>query len=786
MHSPGLAPPERVGARSVIDPALALYEELAQQNAEALFSERAFVDAFITERVGVGAHPVLQEQLTAAGGILEWQLFGEPGDPLPPGLVKVVNRDLHGMEVQLDPRYGQDFYGIMLAWGKAGLDNFWETRIQRRTADYEDLHPHLHALFASTPLGKRLCAFSEQPPVAAEERPLPDYLVAARLAPVKHHLAALYGIEYPHRVENHANARIPLRTAQARIELETTLFQRHAAGPDLAFDHARAYITGLIREHYKKEDPNLEVYGQPHLTTDYNQGMAVATNQGEKHLQLRKVLQPLISEMYGPTDYRIETFDDLAMNIAYAVFTGSSLPYDSFLDRMLRQSFQLSKHPAATSMVAEEPWWSRTLHAALKEPPDEAIPYTTYAGLLQQNDHLREETSGWSIDSLTGEQLSDKLNTKKGSIAVDKSYHGSATRIATTRPKDSSIGPYGPDATLTITEGEARYNATDPYIPGFHLVGRQAIAGSWAVEYKFEPASEGDPYVPCLVAVPDDGKAALADAYRTIGMTHLADLVENDAALTVESLRSYITEDIIYPYPTTETSSGGGNETLGIFRVFVENGKLATQCSGTALFIKCSIDTAFGHGYANVIQGRAVPMLTTDLTAVEHAQVAANLEGKLYLLDAFPSSSTFMPGMAPNAPERNLLTRAALYPTDAFRSHIASRQLASVIENGRRALEDELAHFFNARSPEHLHNTVAHLGEDDPIFRTMRHFHLARKHGRIDRPELEKTMWFLDVLINNEVPTATPKSRYTAGLLRLTRHELANLLAASTHSQQLI
>ncbi len=386
-----------VESSPVIDAASALHEGLARCNAGALLDELTFVDEFVNERVGVATHPVLQERLTAAGGILEWQLFGDTGDPLPLGLLKVVDKDTHGTEIKLDPRYGQDFYGIMGEWGKAGLQAFWDTRIQRRADGYETLHDQLRSLFASTPLGKRLFAFAMQPHVVPEEQPLPEYMKVARLEPIKRQLAAVFEIEPPRQVENDCSARIPLRKEIGRLELETMVVHSQNSNRDPGYEGARVYVAGLVREHFKRQDSNLEVFGLPHLSASEYPELVISTSEGEKGLKLRQILEPLIAEMYGPNDYRIEELDELAINIAYGVFDPAIASYTEYLEDGLRHAFQTNKFPVATSMIAEDAWWSLSLHAALKQPPDDAISYDQYVAMLIENPYEHRETSGYDI-----------------------------------------------------------------------------------------------------------------------------------------------------------------------------------------------------------------------------------------------------------------------------------------------------------------------------------------------------------------------------------------------------
>jgi hypothetical protein len=147
-----------------IDPATVLNEELMSCNAEAEAAEQQLVRDFVTERVGVAPTPAAAETLTAAGGILEWQLFGKPGDPLPLGLIKVTDRKMQGTKIEMNPQYGVGFYSLLREWSSAGLDTIVATRNARRAAQYETLHQSAVKIFASTPLGKRLYSFAEKFP----------------------------------------------------------------------------------------------------------------------------------------------------------------------------------------------------------------------------------------------------------------------------------------------------------------------------------------------------------------------------------------------------------------------------------------------------------------------------------------------------------------------------------------------------------------------------------------------------------------------------------------------
>ncbi len=355
-------------------------------------------------------------------------------------------------------------------------------------------------------------------------------------------------------------------------------------------------------------------------------------------------------------------------------------------------------------------------------------------------------------------------------------------RVISKRPANPTIGPYAPRTAMTIVIDDARIQGTDPYVAGFTLVGRREITGTLATEYKFEPSSEGDPYVPCLVPIPNTRRRKLVEAYRYIGMSRLADMVEQSAELTVEDLKEYISQETTYPYPDVGTGQSGGDERIEMFRSHVENGRLVEQCTGSAVFLKCSIDVAFGHGHATVVRGGSLPMENETLMAARHAQVATNLAGRKYILDSTPNGGdTLRGGIAPRATGRDLLDREPPVSGEEFKARVAKLQLASTTVQGQKALIDELTHFFRARNKDHLDDMIVRLGEDDPILRSMRHFHMSRKYGRLEMAELDKTLWFIDALLTDKNPDAARKlgwSRYPPWILHLTQQELVKLRAA--------
>src|SRR3954471_2289434 len=97
---------ERLGVLErppVMDMYDGLREKLSEiDNLADLEKERLVFDKFASEQIGLAPTPGAQQVLSVYGKILEWQLYGQPGDPLPDGIIKVTDRSGYGVRFEED------------------------------------------------------------------------------------------------------------------------------------------------------------------------------------------------------------------------------------------------------------------------------------------------------------------------------------------------------------------------------------------------------------------------------------------------------------------------------------------------------------------------------------------------------------------------------------------------------------------------------------------------------------------------------------------------------------
>ncbi|HEV7454104.1 MAG TPA: hypothetical protein VGO07_02490 [Candidatus Saccharimonadales bacterium] len=633
-------------------------------------------------------------------------------------------------------------------------------------------------------------------PITQEEQPLPAYMVAALAAPVKQMLAVQYDVQPPRSVENDNHARIPYRTARARIENQTIPQPVLESDEDTGLSAARTYVVGLIREAYSLKKPNAQIVGIPYFKDESNAWrFTIDTTEGPEEIELEKFLAPLFDKMYGPADYRLPDVEKVAYRLAQAIFKKSAVPYNQLLDDAVRRTFGTDGYPVALALKGPEPYWVEELHAGLKKPSGDAISHDQYCELIVKNrgkDH--GVATGFEITMSTKEQADALRAIKIGTVKVPLEYNGTQMRVMTRTTRDRAISDRRIDTgtPLIITLENMMYSDKDPFIPGFKLVSRRNFEyATEAVIYEFMPSAEGDPYADCHVQVPAEGVTKLVEAYEYLGMPGLVAKVKANTSLTVNELKRYIMQESRYIYPEHGSGWGGGDEQLGMFKGWVENGKFETQCSGAAFFMKCSIDTAFGHGNAMVIAGDTVPMSSTRLDKARHNQVSVNLEGRNYIVDATPGiEGLSLTTRAPKSAGRAALTEAPPVASRYFKMMSADLQVKSAIIDGRHAIEEELLHVFKAADTTALYDKLVRLSDEDPILRAVRCMYEASKAMAVDdRQELGQTLDVLSRLIANDNPEAVRNlgwSRYSPGLLGLIAQELGRLQNALNVQDELI
>src|SRR5258706_16392811 len=86
------------------DPAVALFESVRACN-EAVPDVMPAIRKIIAEHVGTAATKSIQDTISVAAGILDWQMTRKLGGRLPPGLIKVSPENERGVTVKQDTSY---------------------------------------------------------------------------------------------------------------------------------------------------------------------------------------------------------------------------------------------------------------------------------------------------------------------------------------------------------------------------------------------------------------------------------------------------------------------------------------------------------------------------------------------------------------------------------------------------------------------------------------------------------------------------------------------------------
>lgn len=229
--------------------------------------------------------------------------------------------------------------------------------------------------------------------------------------------------------------------------------------------------------------------------------------------------------------------------------------------------------------------------------------------------------------------LEQKSKKRVGSIIGHEMV--SDTRLIRGAAKNSDLPPaQGHSDLVFITDNKNGFVNVDPDIPGYELTSRTNNV------YEFAKRSS-DPHQACQVEIPLSGKNTLAAKYKELGLDDLSTDILAVDQLTVSDLSDLIKNNSNY-YVPEKAIEVAKHPTFEDFNNFVEDGNLRTQCTGSAHFLRLSLDTVFGDESCKMVTGFKLGD-SKKVTGLLHAQAQFEHDGEIYILDATPSEKVLEP-----------------------------------------------------------------------------------------------------------------------------------------------
>jgi hypothetical protein len=574
-------------------------------------------------------------------GIYDWQLFGRPGDPLPPGLCFYATPS--GGTLALDesiPYLTKSIVTVVgMEFSKLGMDKVAEEVSQSLDTKRDELSTAIDSWLYQSAEFQLLSSFGrlQQRPEAA---PLSLYWRNVRASQIEHELRDNFGYSTTDEITAGSPISKALRTRLYQLDNELTPTKQELSAIDDGLTAARKYLLP-----YMTEGLNSDVDPGEHWTIvgvecddDDDDATMYITCTNQDGLETQEILSNVANSAAAILSERLHTESEYLqqLGIYYATIAIENIynKHTTSLDQALLDAFQ-EAHANALDMLTT-PLYPRfhnfpdeitlMLRSPLghkitdREPPEHNYHDYTWNNIFLNN-----------VSMTPRRELIRKHGQVKGFV---EQYGPNDYRIGTRllmRRSCQLQETYNTEEDLTIALIDSD-DSTEPFVPGYQLVRRTGSG-----EYGFVIDADGDPYAACDTSV-GNARHELIDEYRAIGLGRLANKIMMRPWLSIDGLAKLITNNTVYYIPETEQQDPFLKR-LSDFRKLVRNGKLYAQCDGSAMFFKYSLDKVLGAGSAIIISGLSVKKSDHIITAAGHAQTAFTTEGKYYIRDTTARSN---------------------------------------------------------------------------------------------------------------------------------------------------
>ncbi|HEY1064315.1 MAG TPA: hypothetical protein VGE30_03415 [Candidatus Saccharimonadales bacterium] len=617
--------------------------------------------------------PLVGEQLSVGADFFRWLLYARRGDPLPSSLSLVRPHEHSLPRVVVHPNHPAAAYsGLGVVWAfatSAKFKGFVDLLIARDADDWEAHHLAAQQVIQSLPVYKLVRSFGEHAETP-HDRLLSPFEKQVRAAGITEEVRHHFTIPPEEHIESASFAGRTLLRRLSRLDDETVRNIEKGGQARTPIERARDFFIDLGLKRLRAEETSesrtyitrvtLDEQGLPrvHFTSRVSgeEGSGVPMFAGGTHAygaiveELDRLLPPMELDVDNMVDGFLQRFlpnlgglHDWEEAIDAAVKNAAE-------DLMEVTSFSTFAYFLNSGVGGDsyrgESWLSQPFWAAILAPEGVGFNARNYPEAFTiGTTQLMSEYSTHASATVHSREREEELRTI--TLATAQRYHAAA-RDFTSRlvmmsraslPRDLPRSVPAADLVLEFSEGSLVGLVT---VPGYRLLA------SHNNRYQYSKL-EDDPYERCDVSLPDT--AELLSYYEGERYDVLATVVRTGKLQSVADLVRAIKKSSDYTYDVSA-------EEVPYTRIQVRQGRPQVQCTGAAHILKESLEILFGMGEVQIVAGTNLHYEVDQLTGVGHAQVAATLEGKTFLLDATPGGGGDGPDRDTRHRLRDLFRRA--------------------------------------------------------------------------------------------------------------------------------
>ncbi|HEX3568186.1 MAG TPA: hypothetical protein VHT70_00735 [Candidatus Saccharimonadales bacterium] len=744
---------------SIEEAAAALQSELyaaGPDQAEIDEQHEAFTRA-VNEAVGLYPNPDQQRAIAIAAGICDWVYFGERDNPLPTGLIKVVDDETKSVRVMVDRGVVDTrdvVYARNLFENNAG-HRLWGHIPTFATLGEAQVEAAAYEVVKQTEGHKIIHAMATPPPKPPQPYPIPPWLRAAREAQIETDVRRQYGIREEEHIARRSPADMARRRALFHLDDEQLPAPPETANSSDPIHKLRRYFEPIIldqlRDLAKFNDPSTEI---TEFRLDRNKNY-VADADESVHFDSYSYLPEHYQTLRQPGAYAadIPFESNYLEDICNAAFSGKYNPdepqtYDEVMataaDLTLNFSREvLSGHPFGE--YGDD--FLLSIHALLRQPDGPAVYFSQFTA----QPHADERLMRPKIDLMSEQQIRDLEGQIIGRIQQYDAALYSPARLIQTAYNPNRLPLHDAQTELAFTFWRTQLGGDIPFVPGYKVVSHDPFSGEWG----FMPDPAGDPYAEAAVSIPPENMQKLTEIYDTLGLHTLAQTLRNTPNVTVANLTQYIHENTRYVVP--KKASYFSNTSLKNFDTHVYKGELALQCTGSATFLMRSLELVFGEGCAAVQSGLVLPSVNTEVNAAKHMQVSFVHDGQTFMLDATGRLDSNAQGMVANFASHAQQPNASAAPRIELPPTPPAPPIATVTEtfqqerlqHATQSFEQQLQLMFDLPDTQALIEHIAVRSEDDPLRRSLAV--LRDEHATVDA--LEQTLSYVTAITKADEAT---------------------------------
>lgn len=590
-------------------------------------------------------HPHDKDAIHLTANMLDWELFGQPGDPLPQGLVFTDAKSLRdGAKYGVVPDARLQFGESCPNAGRKQLNSLGLADIQAKVTDVltergVEVIKNLKLRLIENPAYIQLQAFDLPLPGAkATEGPLTPHQRLIRAGQLEHEARQVPGGIITHAITpQDGQPYFAIRKITTRLDNETMRLPEQEQSDADARKRAREYFAVAFVDAYLTGAGDGEDHSSERRTQLINELVALGKNCDVLDKAPRNaVLATLTQDMPEGLDKKLAA--DLLERFANNLF-GSAFDTLSY-----KQLLEVSARAVCGNVYASlrndhSHVRAFSLRSALLKSYGEYVPadeLNKYG--MDSRNHNHSISSKAAFREKKG--LLEELNQVIGHVASGE-VQGNRVIYESIRNRDLPGAVDRADVTLVLPQ--ILYENRDPQIPGYQLMSRDDANNLFS--FVKEAA---DPYTSAKALIPDVEKYDLAYQCEQIGLTELAAGIQRTSQLTIAKLVKLVRANSTYYLPDDQGLVAGtpAADIVGEFRAkvladfapLVENGKLLCQCTISDLFMQIALTPTFGKGSLSSINGRAINGQGI-ITAATHRQTVLNDGVRLYIFDATPPSN---------------------------------------------------------------------------------------------------------------------------------------------------